>query len=136
MSASRNSIVENMQMLCVKSGLMSAVGNMRILWVNGDFKVCCRKYAKVAILFLERGGKWILFGKGFGRRFEREERSTRTIFPYEFIYLKLQPIPLRFHIYECIQILPCWAGPVSGNSEKAQKTDFHGSRYNIKNYHM
>lgn len=57
MSASGNSIVENMQMLCVKSGLMSAVGNMQILWVNVDFKVCCRKYAKVAILILERGGR-------------------------------------------------------------------------------
>lgn len=74
MSVSRNSIVENMQMLCVKSGLMSAVGNMQILWVNGDFKVCCRKYAKVAILFLERGGKWILFGNGIRER--REEHGV------------------------------------------------------------
>ena len=73
MSVSRNSIVENMQMLCVKSGLMSAVGNMQILWVNGDFKVCCRKYAKVAILFLERGGRWILFGKGIRERREEHE---------------------------------------------------------------
>ena len=78
MSVSRNSIVENMQMLCVKSGLKWAVGNMQILWVNGDFKVCCRKYAKVAILILERDGRWILFGNWFGRRFEREERSTMT----------------------------------------------------------
>ena len=73
MSVSRNSIVGNMQMLCVKSGLMSAVGNMQILWVNGDFKVCCRKYAKVAILILERGGKWILFGNGIRERREEHE---------------------------------------------------------------
>lgn len=73
MSASGNSIVENMQMLCVKSGLMYAVGNMQILWVNGDFKVCCRKYAKVAILILGSGGRWILFGKGIRER--REEHG-------------------------------------------------------------
>lgn len=80
MSVSRNSIVENMQMLCVKSGLKWAVGNMQILWVNGDFKVCCRKYAKVAILFLERGGRWILFGKGIReRRGEHEVQISGRI---------------------------------------------------------
>lgn len=80
MSASGNSIVENMQMLCVKSGLMSAVGNMQILWVNVDFKVCCRKYAKVAILILERGGRWILFGKGIReRRGEHEDHISGRI---------------------------------------------------------
>ena len=84
MSVSRNSIVENMQMLCVKSELMSAVGNMQILWVNGDFKVCCRKYAKVAILILERGGRWILFGKGI-----RERRGEHEV-----------QISVRIHITE------------------------------------
>lgn len=78
MSVSRNSIVENMQMLCAKSGLMSAVGNMQILWVNGDFKVCCRKYTKVAILFLERGGKWILFGIGVWEKI-RERREEHEV---------------------------------------------------------
>jgi len=114
---------------------MSVVGNMQILWVNGDFKVCCRKYTKVAILFLERGGKWILFGKGFGRRFEREERSSRFIFLDKFTFLKLQHIPLWIHICESIQLLPCSADPIRANSEKAQKTDFNGSRHNIKNDH-
>lgn len=78
MSVSRNSIVENMQMLCVKSGLKWAVGNMQILWVNGDFKVCCRKYAKVAILILERGGRWILFGKGIREKI-RERREEHEV---------------------------------------------------------
>jgi hypothetical protein len=81
-------------------------------------------------------GNGFYLERGFERRFEREERSTRFKYLDEFTYLKLQPIPLRFHIYECIQILLCWADPVSGNSEKAQKTDFNGSRHIIKNDYM